>query len=224
MEGRIRQIREQKDDIRTSRDFEMGVWMDFEPTRRNLVYEQEQMCLKLGELGQLEVPRIELRPEHQLLLTGPNGAGKSTLLERIVQLHKLEAHEVIYLPQEIPMAQSKLLLEEVRQVEKEQLGRMMQIVRRLGSDPGRLLESALPSPGEMRKLLLAMGILKQPAFLVMDEPTNHLDLPSIECLQQALQNCPVGYLIVSHDQAFCDALEAEVWEIRGNDGTYTLVT
>jgi hypothetical protein len=54
----------------------------------------------------------------------------------------------------------------------------MQIVSRLGSRPHRLLESTEPSPGEVRKILLAMGITHEPNLIVMDEPTNHMDLPS----------------------------------------------
>lgn len=223
MEGRIRQLKDQKDTIRISREFETGIWMDFEPTHRNLVFEQPEQLLSLGDAKILNLPRLELRPGHKLLLTGPNGAGKSTLLNWLVENHRLDPHELVYLPQEIPATQSKVLLAELKEIENEQLGKIMRIVRRLGSDPSRLLESELPSPGEMRKLLLAVGILNQPAFLILDEPTNHLDLPSIECLQQALMESPVGYLIVSHDPLFCDSLDAQEWRIQEVDGGYELM-
>lgn len=88
----------------------------------------------------------------------------------------------------------------------EKLGRMMTVVSRLGSRPHRLLDSVEPSPGEIRKILLATGIANMPYLIVMDKPTNHLDLPSIECLQHALTDYPCGLLLVSHDQLFLDAL------------------
>jgi ATPase subunit of ABC transporter with duplicated ATPase domains len=47
----------------------------------------------------------------------------------------------------------------------------------------------------------------------MDEPTNHLDLPSIECLENALRDCPCGLLLVSHDRRFLDALTTIQWSI-----------
>jgi len=75
------------------------------------------------------------------------------------------------------------------------------------------LESVEPSPGEIRKILLATGIANVPHLVVMDEPTNHLDLPSIECLEQALADCPCGLLLVSHDQRFLDALTRIRWQI-----------
>jgi ATPase subunit of ABC transporter with duplicated ATPase domains len=78
------------------------------------------------------------------------------------------------------------------------------------------LESAAPSPGEIRKILLATGIANVPHLIVMDEPTNHLDLPSIECLEQALIECPCGLLLVSHDRRFLDALAHKRWHISGD--------
>ena len=89
----------------------------------------------------------------------------------------------------------------------------MTVVSRLGSRPHRLLDSVEPSPGEIRKILLATGIANVPHLVVMDEPTNHLDLPSIECLQHALADCPCGLLLVSHDQRFLDALARKRWHI-----------
>ena len=90
----------------------------------------------------------------------------------------------------------------------------MSIVSRLGSRPAQLLESDEPSPGELRKLLLALGIVKKPYLLILDEPTNHLDLLSIESLQQALSGCPCGLLIVSHDQRLVNQLTDIEWAIQ----------
>ena len=72
--------------------------------------------------------------------------------------------------------------------------------------PHRLLDTLEPSPGEIRKILIGTGIAKEPHLIVMDEPTNHLDLPSIECLEQALADCPCGLFLVSHDLRYLDAL------------------
>ncbi len=70
-----------------------------------------------------------------------------------------------------------------------------------------------PSPGELRKLLLALGLANEPWLIVMDEPTNHLDLPSIECLEDALAECPCGQLLVSHDERFLGRLTNRTWRI-----------
>jgi ATPase subunit of ABC transporter with duplicated ATPase domains len=53
----------------------------------------------------------------------------------------------------------------------------------------------------------------------MDEPTNHLDLPSIECLEEALDDCPCGLLLVSHDGHFLERLTRREWRIERSPGS-----
>ena len=94
------------------------------------------------------------------------------------------------------------------------LGDVMRWVSRLGSEARLLLESAVPSPGEVRKLMLAMRIADHPHLIIMDEPTNHMDLPSIECLEEALGDFSGALLLVSHDLRFLDPLTSLVWTIH----------
>jgi ATPase subunit of ABC transporter with duplicated ATPase domains len=95
----------------------------------------------------------------------------------------------------------------------------------LGSRPEKLLNSDEPSPGETRKLLLAVGMTHTPHIIIMDEPTNHMDLPSIECLEQALKDCPCSLLLVSHDRYFLNKLTSREWNITpdtNSQGRYVL--
>ncbi len=39
------------------------------------------------------------------------------------------------------------------------------------------------------------------------------DVEAIECLEQALSDCPCGMLLVSHDQCFLDTLAHKRWHI-----------
>ena len=158
-------------------------------------------------------------------IVGANGVGKSTLIGHIMQSLNLPEKQVTYIPQEIDTHASQDVMARARDLPHEKLGQMMTVVSCLGSRPDRLLESVEPSPGEIRKLLLAIGIANVPLLIVMDEPTNHLDLPSIECLEQALVGCPCGLLLVSHDRRFLDALTHERWRISKDsrmDGNYHL--
>ena len=123
---------------------------------------------------------------------------------------------VIYMPQEIDRHTTQSLLARVRSLPKEKLGQLMTIVSCLGSRPQRLLETQELSPGEIHKILLALGISQVPHMIIMDEPTNHLDLPSIKCLENALAECPCGVLLVSHDQYFLDHLTTIRWHIAAD--------
>ena len=59
---------------------------------------------------------------------------------------------------------------------------------------------------------------RTPEVLALDVLTNHLDLPSIECLERALADCPCGLLLVSHDRRFLDALTNKRWHISEDNG------
>ncbi len=107
-------------------------------------------------------------------------------------------------------------MKKVRRLPGNKLGLAMNVVSRLGSRPHRILETDEPSPGEMRKILLALGMVRIPHLIIMDEPTNHMDLPSIECLEKALSDCPCGLLLVSHDKQFLDRLTKTRWNIEAD--------
>ena len=79
-------------------------------------------------------------------------------------------------PKEIGCDQARDLLASVKVLEPASRGRLLSIVARLDSPPARILEGDDLSPGEMRKLLLAQGLMGRPHLIVMDEPTNHLDI------------------------------------------------
>ena len=58
-----------------------------------------------------------------------------------------------------------------------------------------------------------------PSIFLWDGPANHLDLPSIQCLEKALDDCPCGLLLVSHDLYFLDRLTRTRWHIVKKTGT-----
>ncbi len=218
IETRIAKAQEKVDGIRVKREYALGIWMEGAVSHRNTLVTLPAATITLGDHRTLTIPDLVMKPTDRIALTGPNGAGKSTLVRRIIDAVNVDPGRLTYIPQEIDRASSRWILEEVRALPGAALGKAMIVVSRLGSRPERVLETDEPSPGEIRKLLLARGIAREPHLIIMDEPTNHLDLPSIECLEDALRECPCGLLLVSHDERFLDALTESRWQINAMTG------
>jgi ATPase subunit of ABC transporter with duplicated ATPase domains len=225
LQGRLRQAREKDRDTVVAKTHETGIWLPGSRSRRDVLFQMKEGEIELGGGRSLAHPDLTMRPDDHVAVTGPNGGGKSTLIRRIVASLDIPPERLTYVPQEIDVAESSRILERARALPRDQLGFMMTVVSRLGSRPHRLLESDEPSPGEARKLLLAMGIAREPHLIVMDEPTNHMDLPSIESLESALRDCPGGLLLVSHDMRFLKRLTKKCWSItaaRADPGRFHL--
>lgn len=69
------------------------------------------------------------------------------------------------------------------------------------------------SGGWRMRVMLAKMMLQAPDLLLLDEPTNHLDLPSIQWLEDYLQDYKATVVIVSHDRYFLDKVVNRTVEI-----------
>lgn len=214
LKGRLSQKIQELKDIKVTKQYRLGVSYRGEKKKGGSLFASKALSLSLGANKSLTTPPLEIKPDDRISVVGNNGCGKTTLVEHIINTHKLPDKRVVYLPQEIPVATEKRLMQELMSYPHERLGEVMTIVSRLGSRPKRLFESELLSPGEMRKALLAVGLLHQPWLIVMDEPTNHLDLPSIEVLEEALDEVECALLLVSHDRVFLNRLTQISWKIN----------
>lgn len=72
------------------------------------------------------------------------------------------------------------------------------------------------SGGERRKLYLCTVLMHNPNFLVLDEPTNDLDIPTLQVLEEYLQDFPGCVIIVSHDRYFMDKIVDRLLVFQGN--------
>jgi macrolide transport system ATP-binding/permease protein len=215
LDGRAEQSQVRVDAAKVNKEHDVGIWLPGSRSRRTTLLQVEAGTIALGDGRMLRFPQLMLKPEDRVAVTGLNGLGKSTLIRHLLSQVSVPVERLTVLPQEVDAARARALLDEARDLPRRRLGQVMNVVSRLGSRPERLLKSRQPSPGELRKLLLALGMANAPHLIVMDEPTNHLDLPSIEALEQALADCPCALLLVSHDQRFLDALVDVTWHIEG---------
>jgi ATPase subunit of ABC transporter with duplicated ATPase domains len=216
LNGRARQAHDHLDSLAVKKSYETGIWQDGECSRRNALFILQPGEISLGDGRKVKHPKLEMKPADRIALVGANGIGKSTLIEKIIDDVTLPKEKITYLPQEIDQVRSAEILKEVKSLSSEKLGYVMTFVNRLGTRPPRLLESASPSPGEIRKILLALGASNVPHLMILDEPTNHLDLLSVDCLKDSLSGYPAGLLLVSHDDEFLNELTEIRWQITMN--------
>jgi ATPase subunit of ABC transporter with duplicated ATPase domains len=192
-----------------------SLFVDYVRPPNPWLFSLDTPVLRRGETDILHDVRVAVGRESRIRIEGPNGAGKTTLLHALLEQSRLPKERILFLPQDLTENDAAEVLREVKALPGQERGRVMSLVAALGVDPDRLLSSESPSPGEARKLLIALGLGRHAWALVMDEPTNHLDLPSIERLEEALQSYPGALLIVSHDESFAKSCTSEVWQVSG---------
>jgi len=169
--------------------------------------------LRAGPRRLLGPVRLALARDARVRLEGRNGAGKSTLIRALLGGARCPRERILEVPQDMSKATCMRILEDLRRADADERGRVLTRVDALGVDPGALLASPCPSPGEARKLLLAQGLARGAWALVLDEPSNHLDLPAIERLEAALRDYPGAILLVSHDEALARRITTSTWTL-----------
>lgn len=221
LDGHVQRTRDRLAAAPRPRGERLGIRWSAMPSRRDALLRLPAGHLPLGDGRVLELPALHIGARDRIAITGDNGAGKSTLFRHLLGALDLPADERVVLPQEIRADAALDLVRDARRLPRDARAVLLSTVQRLGAEPRRLLETDQPSPGELRKLLIALGCARGTSLVAMDEPTNHLDLPSIECLQAALADYSGALLIVGHDRPFLAALAQTRWHIAHHRVTIT---
>lgn len=198
--------------LETTKSVGGEISFDFESARRRLIASHHGP-LVVGGSTIVEHLDIAVERTDRMWLRGPNGVGKTTLMRTLVDDADLPAEKVLYLEQEMTQEQVQDVMSEMQALDAQARGDVLGVVALLGVDPGVLLASQSPSPGEVRKLAMALGLGRAAWLVALDEPTNHLDLPSIERLERALISYPGALLVISHDDEFARRLDLEPFDL-----------
>lgn len=71
------------------------------------------------------------------------------------------------------------------------------------------------SGGEQARIHIARLMLEPADVLVLDEPTNDLDIPSLEVLEESLEEFPGAVVLVTHDRAMLARLSTHLVALDG---------
>ena len=190
------------------------------------VLELDSVSMAFGDEPLFFDANLLLRHGERVGLIGPNGAGKTVLFKLILGEYKPTAGKIYVGPsirigrysqehQTLAGWLDKTPLDLIRNLQNSSESNAVTFLLRMAFryEQARQPIAAL-SGGERSRLQLALVMLRQPNLLLLDEPTNNLDIPSVEVLEDALDEFVGTALMISHDRYFLDQTVDRVVELR----------
>ncbi len=162
-----------------------------------------------------------LSPGTRIGLMGPNGSGKTTLLKIIAgelapdqgTLKQADGLKIVYFDQHRLQLPGNITLRQALSPDGDFVtfrGQKIHIngwcQRFLFSTD--ILEMPLEklSGGERARISIAHLMLQPADILLLDEPTNDLDIPTLETLEESLEEFPGAVVLITHDRCMLDRI------------------
>ena len=200
--------------------------------KKKMLYELDDVYKTLGEKELIKDFTTRILQKDTIAIVGPNGSGKSTLLKIFMEKLKIDKgtfkkgdFEIGYFDQQREMLDDNKTIMEIfcpnggdRVVLDD--GRNMHVFGYLKNFlfPKEYLDKKVGvlSGGEKNRVALALLFTKRVDCMILDEPTNDLDIPTINILEEYLQNFQGALIFVSHDRYFVDKIAKKLFVFQGN--------
>jgi len=222
MDGRLKGISEEMESFSLRKEIPLGITFFVETIHSDFLWRKKSGFIPFnGEDGPgLNHEDLSVSPGERIVIRGDNGSGKTTLIRSI---HRDLGDLAWFLGQEMTGAQMERVSSEFSSIDKDRRGRVLSNLRRLGGEPVDFLSIHSWSPGEMKKLNIAMALeseIPHKSILLLDEPVNHLDLESCSVLEEALSDYPGAIILISHDRDFLNGQMEKHWYFeKGPEGS-----
>ncbi|OCL86787.1 ABC transporter ATP-binding protein uup [Aliarcobacter thereius] len=205
---------------------------DKQQNRKKMLYELDNVYKSLGEKNLIKDFTTRILQKDTIAIVGPNGSGKSTLLKIFMEKLKIDKgsfkkgdFEIGYFDQQREMLDEDKTIIEIfcpnggdRVILDD--GRNMHVYGYLKNFlfPKEYLDKKVGvlSGGEKNRVALALLFTKRVDCMILDEPTNDLDIPTINILEEYLQNFQGALIFVSHDRYFVDKIAKKLFVFTGN--------
>lgn len=156
---------------------------------------------------------MEVRRGEIVTLIGPNGSGKTTLVRTLLGLERPETGTVTrtdgirigYMPQQLTVDRTLPLdvRRFLRMSGEGEEDKHVEMLTEVGAPGLMKQEIRLLSGGELKRVLLARALLRNPDLMVLDEPTANVDVHGqvefYELIRRIRDKRNCGILLVSHD-------------------------
>ncbi len=200
--------------------------------RKKMIYELDKISKALGDKSLIQDFTTRILQKDTIAIVGPNGSGKSTLLKIFMEKLQIDSGKfkkgdfnIGYFDQQRDMLNDdKNLMETFCPNGGDRVilddGRNMHVYGYLKNFlfPREYLDKKIGvlSGGEKNRVALALLFTKKVDCLILDEPTNDLDIPTINILEEYLQNFQGALIFVSHDRYFVDKIAKKLFVFSGN--------
>ena len=200
--------------------------------KKKMLYELDNIYKSLGEKDLIKDFTARILQKDTIAIVGPNGSGKSTLLKIFMEKMQIDKgsfkkgdFQIGYFDQQRDMLDDEKTIMEIfcpnggdRVVLDD--GRNLHVFGYLKNFlfPKEYLDKKVGalSGGEKNRVALALLFTKRVDCMILDEPTNDLDIPTINILEEYLQNFQGALIFVSHDRYFVDKIAKKLFVFTGN--------